>query len=172
VDEQRLTTLQPEIYAELRRIAEACMQNERVGHSLQATALVHEAWLRLARQEAFSAIERREFCAAAAVMMRRILIDHARAKATQKRGGSALQLSADQLTRTPETDTGIDLLELDDALNRLARLNERHARVVELRYFAGMTIEETALVLGVSDFTVKSDWRVARAWLISELQQD
>jgi len=165
------STLHPEIYSELRKVAQSQLARERAGHTLQATALVHEAWLRLASQDAFEDMGRQQFYIAAASMMRRILIDYARGRRAVKRGGDVLQLVLDDSTM-PENSSEIDLIQLDDALNRLAEHNKRHAQIVELRYFAGLTINETAAALDVSDYTVKSDWRMARAWLLSELSKD
>jgi RNA polymerase sigma factor (TIGR02999 family) len=157
------------VYAELRRIAGRQLRAERSGHTLGATALVHEAWFELAKLERIRWQSRTHFLALAAQAMRRILIDYAVARRSQKRGGGRAPepLEIDALVAVTERPE--DFISLDEALQRLATINERHARVVECRFFGGMSIEETADVLGSSAATVKRDWEVARAWLNREL---
>lgn len=155
------------VYGELRRIAVAYLRSERTGHTLQPTALVHEAYIRLLDQRETDWQNRAHFYGVAAQMMRRILVDHARARGRQKRDfGMRVDLedAADSVA-----DRDVDLVRLDDALNRLAELDPDQARVIELRYFGGLNIPETAEVMGVSESTVKRDWAMARAWLRREL---
>lgn len=151
------------VYPDLRAIAHARMRDQRAGHTLNTTGLVHEAYLKLVRYQDVSWKGRAHFFGAAARTMRRILVDHARARDAQKRKGEHVTLSQ---AGGVEEDMSLDqLIELDDALTRLAEERPRWARVVECRYFAGLTIEETAEVLGISHGTVSNDWRMARAWL-------
>ena len=160
--------LLPLVYDELRRLARHYLSHERGNHTLQPTALVHEAYLRMVDQHAVTWQNRAQFFGLAARLMRNILVDHARRHQAEKRGGGdyALSLSeAEQLTSQPE----VNMLALDEALTNLATSAPQHARVVELRYFGGLTIEETANVLGVSHATVERDWAFARAWLKKEL---
>jgi RNA polymerase sigma factor (TIGR02999 family) len=159
------------VYAELHAQAARAMRREDSGATLQATALVHEAYLRLADQRHVEWRNRAQFFGVAAHMMRRILVDHARARGAGKRGGDARRVTighADGVA-APSEAQGVDLLDLDDALQRLAALDADQARLVELRYFAGFSIEETAEMLGVSPATVKREWATARAWLRREL---
>ncbi len=158
----------PLVYAELRRIAAREMRREKPGRTLQTTALVHEAYLRLLKDASLSFENRAHFLGVAARAMREILIEHARARSARKRGGGAVRLTLDDLV-APVPSPSIDVLALDEALQRLARLDERHARVVELRYFGGLSVEETAAALELSPATVKRDWTLARAWLFREL---
>ena len=158
----------PLVYAELRRIAAREMRREKPGRTLQTTALVHEAYLRLLKDASLSFENRAHFLGIAARAMREILIEHARARVARKRGGGAERLTLDDLL-APVPSPSIDVLALDEALQRLARLDERHARVVELRYFGGLTVEETAAALGLSPATVKRAWTLSRAWLYREL---
>lgn len=157
------------MYAELRRVAHHYMRAERAGHTLQTTALVHEAYLRLAGLERMQFRDRAHFVAMAATMMRRVLVDYARAHARDKRGGGVAITSEDASGEAPQPE--IDLLALDDALDRLARLNVQQARIVELRFFGGLTIDETARALEISPKTVTRDWAVAKAWLYHELTE-
>lgn len=158
----------PLVYAELRRLAGHYIRGERPGHTLQATALVHEAYLRLVGQKEISWQNRAHFFGVAANLMRRILVDHARAKQAKKRGGSGQKLSLDEAVLVkPEAPE--QFLALDEALERLARRDPRQSRIVELRFFGGLSEEETAEVLGISTRTVKRDWSVARAWLYQQL---
>jgi RNA polymerase sigma factor (TIGR02999 family) len=159
----------PLIYQELRQLAEYYMARERSNHILRTTALVHEAYLRLVDQRQTNWRNRAHFYGAAAQTMRRILVDHARAGQAEKRGGGAMRLSLDEAARFPETQTP-EIVQLDDALTRLAAMDSRQSRIVELRFFAGLTVEETAEVMGISPKTVKRDWSVARAWLHRELR--
>jgi RNA polymerase sigma factor (TIGR02999 family) len=154
----------PLVYGELRRIADAYLRRERAGHTLQPTALVNEAWLRLVRQENASFAHRRQFYGLAAQVMRRILVDHARAARADKRGGSALrtELPAGLFVDAPPLDA---LLSLDRALTDLAHVSPRQAQVIEMRYFAGLNVQEVAELLSVSIGTVSRDQRVAEAWL-------
>ena len=156
------------VYGELRRLAAHYLQQERPGHTLQATALVHELYLRLLASEPVSWQNRAHFFAVAARQMRRILIDHARAQRTDKRGGGAITVSlAEAQVWVGRQEP--DLLELDEALARLEKMDARAAQVVELRFFGGLQEKESAEVLGVSAATVKRDWEFARAWLLSQL---
>jgi len=158
----------PLVYAELRRIAAREMRHEKPGRTLQTTALVHEAYLRLLKDASLSFENRAHFLGIAARAMREILIEHARARSARKRGGGAVRLTLDDLV-APVPSLSVDVLALDEALERLARLDERHARVVELRYFGGLSVEETAAALMLSPATVKRAWTLARAWLFREL---
>lgn len=163
-----LDLLMPAVYAELKKTASALMRRERDGHTLQPTALVHEAWMRMVRQDRVTFEHRKQFFGLAAQVMRRILVDHARATRASKRGGGIEPASLDAVTIATE-DKAFDLLALDHALTELGRVDPRQAQVIELRYFGGLTIEETALALGVSDATVKRAWRRARAFLHREI---
>lgn len=158
----------PLVYKELHRIASARLRNETRNHSLQPTALVHEAYLRLTRLEEIDWQGRSHFYAVSATIMRRILVDHARANQAKKRGegGTFISLN-DAMLPAPEREP--EILALDEALNKLAKLDERQSKIVELRFFAGMSEEEAGEVLGISARTVKRDWRIARAWLYAEL---
>jgi len=160
----------PLLYDELKAIAARQMGHERPDHTLGPTALVNEAYLRLIDQSRVDWQGRNHFCAVAAQLMRRILVDHARKKnALKRKKGSGVLMSVDAaLAQSPE-NYDVDVVALDDLLSDLAKLNERHAKVVELRFFAGLTIEETAGALQISATTVKDDWRVARAWLMARL---
>ena len=169
-DNQALEQLYPQVYENLHRLAAKYMNRERKGHTLQATALVNEAFIRLADGQDVDWQSRNHFYAVAATVMRRILTDHAKAKHAAKRGGKDIRVSFDEKFHTSNrTEPGI--LELDDALNRLKEINERQARVVELRYFGGLNIEETAEVLQSSPATVKRDWATAKMWLYRELDK-
>lgn len=171
-DRESTDALMAHVYADLREIAARQMRSERPGHALQPTALVNEAFLRMMDQVKTDWRDKSHFCAIAAKLMRRILVDYARQRAAGKRSGRWNRLVlADEMNLTDATDPR-DLVALDDVLTELARLNERHARIVEMRYFAGSSIEETAEALGVSPATVKNDWRVARAWLKTQLAMD
>ena len=163
-DRAALDALMPIVYAELRKIADGYLRRERSGHTLQPTALVNEAWLRLARQDGLQFEHRKQFYALAAQAMRRILVDHARALTADKRGGG-----------TPKTALGaevsaganriVELLVLDEALDRLARVSPRQAQIIELRHFGGLTVEEISDLVGVSPATVSRDQKTAEAWL-------
>ena len=168
-DAAAIDELMPLIYAELRRLAQRQMQRERLGHTLQPTALVHEAYLRLIDQRQVHWQNRAQFFAVAAQVMRRIVVDYARRRRRAKRGGGATHLSLDEAALiTPVLATQV--LELDEALGRLTALDERKGRVVEMRYFGGLSVEEVAAVVGVSENTVISDWALAKAWLRRELE--
>ena len=163
-DRDALERLTPLVHDELRRIARRQMSRERPGHTLQATALINEAYLRLAGREGFEWHDRLHFYAVCAQVMRHILIDHARARARDKRGGEAVHISlADAGLVAPERSA--DLLALDEALKALEEVDAQKGRIIELRYFAGLTIEETAELLGVAPITVRREERRARAWL-------
>jgi RNA polymerase sigma factor (TIGR02999 family) len=162
------------VYGELRRQAGLALRREGVGHTLQPTALVHEAWLRLGDQHDVRWESRTQFFAIAAQAMRRILLDHARTRRARKRGGGAVQVTlADADASAPSADgaalDAVDVIALDDALARLALMDPQKARLVDLRYFAGLSIPEAAEVLGVSPATVVREWAVARMWLRREL---
>ena len=162
--------LMPLVYAELRRRAATYIRRERIDHTLQPTALVNEAYLRLVNQRQVNWQCRAQFFGLAAKLMRNLLVDYVRERRAAKRGGGQYNLSlnyADQTTRQSE----IDLIALDEALNRLSALSERQSRIVELRYFSGLTIPETAEALGISSATVEREWSAARAWLYSELSR-
>jgi RNA polymerase sigma-70 factor (ECF subfamily) len=159
----------PVVYDELRRLANSYMRREREGHTLQATALVHEAYMKLVEQRSVTWQSRAHFFGIAAQIMRRLLVDHARGRLRGKRGGGQHLVPLDDaLVASPEQFSG--LVELDGALDRLAMMDPRQARIVELRFFAGLTVEEAAEVLDVSPKTVKRDWSVAKAWLHGELK--
>lgn len=161
----------PFVYDELRRLARGFLASERDSHTLQPTALVHEAYVRLVDQTRVNWQNRAHFYGIAASMMRRVLIDHARAHATEKRGGGAIQLSINDL-QIPLEQRAAGLLAVDDALERLSQMDERKGRIVELRFFGGLSDEEIAEVLGVSVRTVLRDWKTARLWLFRELAQN
>ena len=170
-DADALDQLLPIVYAELRRIADAYLRRERSGHTLQATALVHEAYLKLVKAQGLDWQNREQFFGISAHLMRQILVDHARKSTANKRGGNISDLPLDEaLTISDGTDA--NLLLLDAALNKLALIDAQAARIVELRYFAGLTIEETAEVLKTSPMTVKREWATARAWLHREIVVD
>lgn len=167
-DRDALDALVPHVYAELRRQADRHLGRQRPGHTLQATALVHEAFLRLVDQTHASYKDRAHFFAVASRAMRQILVDHARRRTAGKRGGGATRLALeDAIAAVPAR--GVDLVALDDALARLEKLDPEQSRLVELRFFGGLTVEETAVVLGCSPATVKRSWSSARAWLYAEL---
>ena len=157
--------LLPVVYDELRRLAHGYMQNERSDHTLQATALVHEAYIQLVDWKNVSWQNRAHFFAAAAQMMRKILVDHAREKNALKRGGGIRTIALDEALSFPNRSE-IDLISLDAALTELAAFDPQQAKIVELRFFGGLTIEETAHAMGISDSTVKRDWQIAKAWLL------
>jgi RNA polymerase sigma factor (TIGR02999 family) len=176
-DARALDALVPLVYAELRQQARRALRREGEGHTLQPTALVHEAWLRLAGQHHAQWEGRTQFFAVAAQVMRRVLVDHARARQADKRGGGAQHVSLGDADRRPAAGAAaegasmdaVDVLALDDALTRLAALDPRKAKLVELRYFVGLSIPEAAEALGVSLATVGREWAVARLWLRREL---
>ena len=175
-DQSALERVTPLVYDELRRIAKRYMRNQRAGHTLQTTALVHEAYLHLVGSESTGWRDRAHFFAVSAQIMRRILIDAARARASQKRGGGveyvthSAAVNLDEIA-APDSGRGTELLALEDAMTRLEQMDARKARVVELRFYGGLSVEETAEVLKVSPQTVMRDWRLARVWLARELRQ-
>jgi RNA polymerase sigma factor (TIGR02999 family) len=169
-DRQALEKLTPLVYQELKRLAARHLRRERREHTLQSTALVHEAWLRLIDQNHVHWQNRAQFFGIAAEMIRRILIDHARNRQAAKRGDGAIKLSLDDALATPNR-RDFDLVALDDALGDLGKLDPKQGKLVELRFFAGLSIEESAEVLGVSPATVKREWAVAKAWLYRELSE-
>lgn len=162
-DPEALAALVPLVYADLRKLARRYLRNERPGHTLQSTALVHEAYLRLAKQEKVHFENRAHFFAVSAKLMRQILIDYARGQHAAKRD-AGIKLVLDEAI-APRAFRAINLVVLDDALKELSRLDEQQGRIVELRFFGGLSIEETSQVLGVSPATVKRDWTTARLWL-------
>jgi len=169
-DQAAAEKLMPLVYQELRRLAKSYLRRERLNHTLQPTELVHEAYLRLVDQQRVSWQNRAQFFGMAATLMRHILVDHARERRAAKRQGKdyALSLSqADRFSRQPD----VNLLALDDALKDLAAIKPQHSRIVELRFFGGLTIEETAAVLGISHATVEREWSFARAWLRREISR-
>jgi RNA polymerase sigma-70 factor, ECF subfamily len=167
-DPEAASRLIPMVYAEMRRLAASYMRRERADHTLQATALVHEAYMKLVEQRA-DWQSRAHFFGVAAQLMRRILIDHARGHLREKRGGEFQKVSLDEALVFSEQQSK-ELLAVDEALQRLAKMDPRQARVVELRFFGGLSVEETAQVLAVSPKTVKRDWSVAKAWLYADLK--
>jgi RNA polymerase sigma-70 factor (ECF subfamily) len=167
---EALEALLPLVYDELRRRAAAYMKHERPGQTLQATALVHEAYLRLMKEPNTRWQNRAHFCAIAANSMRQILVERARARGRLKRAGNQQRITLADTLAAPEPPEAVDVEELDAALTRLAQLDAELARLVELRFFGGLSIEETAEVLGVSTATVKRRWATARAWLKREMR--
>ena len=160
----------PVVYDELRRLASSYMRRERVDHTLQATALVHEAYVKLIEQRSVNWQSRAHFFGVAAQLMRRILIDHARGHLRQKRGGEQQKVSLDEAFIFSDQHAD-ELIAVDESLNLLAKVDPRQARVVELRFFGGLSVEEAAEVLAVSPKTVKRDWSVAKAWLYADLKE-
>jgi RNA polymerase sigma factor (TIGR02999 family) len=167
-DQQALEQLMPLVYGELRRLAARYLRRERPGHTLQSTALVHEAWMKLIDQRSVQWQNRAHFFGVAAQMIRRILVDYARSRHAAKRGAHACKLSLDEAVEVPR-QRDVDLIALDDALDGLAKIDPQQGRIVELRFFAGLSIEETAEVLHVSPATVKREWVSAKAWLYREM---
>jgi len=170
-DKEELDKMMPAIYDELRRQAARYLRQERPGHTLQTTALIHEAYVRLVDQRNVQWQNRAHFFGIAAQMMRRILVDHARTKKRAKRGGSDIKVSLDDAAVAVKGQD-LDVVAVDEALSRLAKIDEQQSRVVELRFFSGLTVEETAEVMGISPATVKRDWSMAKAWLHRELSGD
>jgi RNA polymerase sigma-70 factor, ECF subfamily len=164
-----LDALVPLVYAELHKQAARYLRNERAGHSLQTTALLHETYLKLINQPGIEWQSRTQFFAFAAKIMRHILVDHARAKHREKRGGEAIKISLHEAAAIAVETRGVDLLALDEALNRLAKIDDQQVRLVELRYFSGLSLEETAEALNISRATAARDWALAKAWLRREL---
>lgn len=168
-DQAALDQLMPLVYDELRQVARQYLRHERPGHTLQPTALAHEAYLKLVDQQRVRWQNRAHFFAVAAQLIRRILVDHARSHAAAKRGGGLRAVTLEAMLE-PSVNRELNLVALDDALAQLATLNPRQARLVEVRFFGGLNVDETAEVLGVSSATVKREWRTAKAWLHRELQ--
>lgn len=178
-ESQALERVMPLVYDELRHLARRHLRHERPGHTLQGTGLVHEAFLRLSQERAVQWESRSQFFSLASKLMRHILVDHARARQADKRGGGQIALSLDELSEAgqgwPAAPSGgelaLDILALDQCLQRLEQLDPQQSQVVELRYFGGLSIDETAATLGISPATVKREWVTARAWLLRELGQ-
>lgn len=179
-DPEAAARLAPLVYQELHAVARRMMQREPAGHTLQPTAVVHEAYLRLIDQTRVVWRSRSHFVAVAAELIRRILVDHARKRLAEKRGGGLeraelredhISARADPAAADPADARQVELLALDDALSRLAQLSPRQARIVELRFFGGLSVEETAALLDLSERTVKDEWRVAKAWLRAEMEK-
>jgi RNA polymerase sigma-70 factor (ECF subfamily) len=165
-----LSTVMPAVYSELRRLARKYIAHERIGQTLQATALVNEAYLRLKKEDTQHWRNRAHFCAIAANAMREILVERARTRAAAKRGGSRVRVSLDDHIPADKSDS-VDVLALHEALDRLAVMDPELARLVELRFFGGLTVEEAAGALGSSPATVKRSWKLAKAWLMRELER-
>jgi len=168
-DQSALDELMPLVYGELRRLAGAYLRRERSNHTLQSTALVNEAFMRLVNQRDVQWRNRAHFYAIAAQMIRRILVDYARSQHAEKRGAGAIKLELDEAMAVAQTGRDVDLLGLNDALDALAELDERQSRIVELRFFAGLSIEETAEVMHLSPASIKREWQTARAWLFRKM---
>ena len=169
-DGDALQSLMPLVYEELRRLAHNYLRRERSDHTLQSTALVHEAYLRLVGSAPAQWQDRAHFFGIAAHLMRQILTEYARGRNTAKRGGGVCKLTLDDAEQRPER-LDVDMVALDDALNALAKIDPQQCRVVELRFFAGLSIEDTAEALGLSASTIKRDWNTARVWLYRELDR-
>ncbi len=167
-DEHALADLIPLVYAELRKMAANFMRRQRPGHTLQTTALINEAYMRLVDSNRVNWQDRGHFFAVAAQLMRRILVDSARRRNSLKRGGDRVLITLDEKADLA-VEKQTDMVKLDEALERLARLSSRQAKIVEMRYFAGLTEDQTAEVLGISSRTVRREWSLARAWLYREL---
>ena len=170
-DETALDQLMPLVYGELHRLARQCLRGERAGHTLQTTALVNEAYLRLIRSSQVEWQDRAHFFAVAAQLMRRVLVDEARTRNYKKRGGEMIRVSLDEAMMI-SSERNAELVALDEALNRLAQFAPRKCQVVELRFFSGLGIEETAAVLNISPDIVKREWRTAKLWLLNELTKE
>ena len=171
-DKEALKELLPLVYDELRRLARHHLRQQRPNHTIQTTALVHEVYLRLAREKSLHAENRAHFLGIAAQLMRWILVDYERNRRAAKRGAGATRLSLDPgIAARSEHDRDVDLLALDEALNRLSKLDRQQSEIIELRYFAGLSIQDTSEFLGVSPATVKRCWASARAWLLREMSR-
>ena len=168
-DDRALEELVPLVYEECHRIAARQLAGEHAGHTLQPTALVHELYLKLVDQRTAQWQNRAQFFSVAARLMRRVLVDHARARLAYKRGGTRVMVTLDDVADVDDSTPATDILAVHDALERLAAQDVEQARIVELRYFAGLTVEETATILGRSPRTVKREWQLAKAWLYREL---
>lgn len=169
---EALDQLMPLVYDELRRQAHRYLNRERKGHTLQTTALVNEVYLKFIDQRNAELESRAHFFAVAAIMMRRILINHAKSKHRVKRGGKDQNLPLEEALIVAVDETDVDLLALDEALSRLAEIDRQQSRIVELRFFAGLNIKETAAALKLSEATVNRDWKMAKAWLYGELMRE
>jgi RNA polymerase sigma-70 factor, ECF subfamily len=169
-DQSALDELMPLVYEELRRLASAYLRRERAGHTLQPTALVNEAYLKLVGQRSAHWQNRAQFYGIAAQLMRRILVDHARVKYAEKRGGAEQQRLSITSAQGLSTKPNLDVLALNEALDELATLDPQQSRIVELKFFAGLSIEETAEIMGLGHATVERDWKMARAWLRRKLE--
>ena len=169
-DNAAFEELVPLVYQDLRRVARRCLAGQRVDHTLQSTALVHEAYLRLVGRDRADWQNRQHFLAVAAQAMRHILVDHARKRRAAKRGAASVKLALDDAIALPQ-QRELDLVALDEALRALAMLDRRQSQVVELRFFGGLSIEDVSNVLGISPATVKREWATARSWLFAELQR-
>jgi RNA polymerase sigma-70 factor, ECF subfamily len=168
-DQDALAALTPKVYEELRRMAAKYMRNEHAGNTLQATALVHEVFLKLVEVEQVHWKDRAHFFAISATMMRRILVDRARSKGRAKRGGAVLKVSLEEDPQVTSLGRDRELVAIDDALSTLAGIDPRKAKVIELRFFGGLSVAETAEVLKISPESVARDWKMARAWLLAEI---
>jgi RNA polymerase sigma-70 factor, ECF subfamily len=168
---EALDALVPLVYDKLHAQASRFLRRERIGHTLQTTALIHETYLKLINQREVNWQNRAHFFGVAAQAMRRILVDYAKARHREKRGGKGENLPLEAVTLAVSNEKSVDLEALDEALTRLAKLDERQARIVELRYFSGLSIEETAEVLHISKATVSNDWKSAKAWLYREIMR-
>lgn len=168
-DDQAFERLSERVYAELHRRAAKYLRAERVDHTLGTSGLVHEAFIKLAEKRQIDFADRDHFFAVAAQTMRRILVDHARHRNREKRGGGQNDLSLEAATLVQRNPEPVDILDLNDALDRLAVFDKRLAQVVEMKYFGGMTLDEIAIVIGLSRETVKRDWQIARSWLRNQL---
>jgi RNA polymerase sigma factor (TIGR02999 family) len=169
-DREALDTLMPIVYAELRRMAHGYLQRERSDHTLQSTALVHEAYIRLVRQKLPQWQNRAHFFGVAARLMRQILVEYARGHQADKRGGNACRITLEESSLVAQ-QSNLDVVVLDDALQDLAKLDEQQSRIVELRFFAGLSIDDTSEVLGISPATVSREWMTARIWLHREISR-
>lgn len=169
-DRDALQSLMPLVYDEMRRLAHRYLRRERPGHTLQSTALVHEAFVRLTGSAPPEWEDRAHFFGIAAHLMRQILVEYARSRNADKRGGAIVKLAIDAVNE-PSIKTDLNIVALDDALNDLAKIDPQQSRVVELRFFSGLSIEDTAQVMGISESTVKRDWNTARVWLYRELDR-
>jgi RNA polymerase sigma factor (TIGR02999 family) len=167
-DKEALDRILPIVYDELRKQAARYLRRERAGHTLQTTALIHEAYIRLVDQKNVRWQNRAHFFGISAQLMRRILVDHARTKGRVKRGGSDIRVSLDDVNLIAK-EKDLDILAVDEALDRLAKIDEQQSKIVELRFFSGLTVEETAEVLKISPATIKRDWSMAKAWLHREI---
>jgi RNA polymerase sigma factor (TIGR02999 family) len=170
-NQEALAELTPKVYLELRRMAAGYMRREAAGNTLPATALVHEVFLRLVEVNSVTWQDRAHFFAVSANMMRRILVDRARAKGMGKRGGAALHVNLDDVPEIALGSRSREIVAVDEALDTLAQIDPRKAKVIELRFFGGLSVEETAEVLKISPQSVMRDWKMARAWLLTELAQ-